>query len=306
MIINIILIICIFCILKILAIDSPIIGIITHPVHDDDLNSTYSTKIEASYVKWIESAGGRVIPIDYNMNNYTELDHIFSSINGLLFPGGGTSISKTATYLYNKVIDANQNDDYFPLWGTCLGFQWLSILISNNQDIITSLEIENRSLSLNLTANAIHSYLYQDSHIRDIVTNEAITMNNHHYGLSPLNFNKYIKPNGFQLLSTNIAINHQLFVSSYEHIKYPIYAVQYHPEKNQYEHGYKANHPYEHINHSMSAIQFGQYTANIFINAARKNTHYFHNKTKEDQYLIYNYPTFRYESPEFIQTYYFK
>ena len=52
-----------------------------------DPNSGYSY-IAASYVKWIESAGGRVVPIPYNIPTVEELDTLLSKINGVLMPGG--------------------------------------------------------------------------------------------------------------------------------------------------------------------------------------------------------------------------
>jgi gamma-glutamyl hydrolase len=61
--------------------------------------------IAASYVKWIELAGGRVVPIPYNGTN-DEMDKIFNNINGLLLPGGGAEVSAGATYIVKKAIQA--------------------------------------------------------------------------------------------------------------------------------------------------------------------------------------------------------
>lgn len=86
----------------------PIIGILTQPAEDVFLQWGTSY-IAASYVKFIESGGGRVVPVLYpkkkknifffflfpffltiNSHNSTteQLDEIFDSINGLFFPGG--------------------------------------------------------------------------------------------------------------------------------------------------------------------------------------------------------------------------
>jgi hypothetical protein len=43
--------------------------------------------LAASYVKYIESAGARVVPINYYASE-EELDDVFSKVNGFLFPGG--------------------------------------------------------------------------------------------------------------------------------------------------------------------------------------------------------------------------
>ena len=41
--------------------------------------------VAASYVKWIESAGGRAVPIRFYASD-EELARLFNSINGLIFP----------------------------------------------------------------------------------------------------------------------------------------------------------------------------------------------------------------------------
>jgi len=120
----------------------PIIGILTQPtvpVLTSALNNG-SSFITASYVKWVESGGARVVPIPYNASQ-EELSYFFSSVNGLLMPGGMQTLNETITffdsslYLFNLALKANANGDYFPIWGTCMGFQFLNIAVSG-QDIM--------------------------------------------------------------------------------------------------------------------------------------------------------------------------
>ena len=54
------------------------------------------------------------------------------------------------------------------------------------------------------------------------------------------------------------------FVSSFEHKQYPIYGVQFHPEKNAYE--WKVTFK---IPHTSNAILVGQYFANFFISEGK-------------------------------------
>lgn len=51
------------------------------------------------------------------------------------------------------------------------------------------------------------------------------------------------------------------FISSFEHKQYPIYGVQFHPEKNGYEWKKTNNNP-----HTANAILVQQYFANFFVN----------------------------------------
>ena len=71
--------------------ERPIIGILSQDLSSEDRasldNSTYTSYISASYVKFVESGGARVVPILINQpDDYYQM--IFRSTNGLLIPGG--------------------------------------------------------------------------------------------------------------------------------------------------------------------------------------------------------------------------
>lgn len=55
-----------------------------------------------------------------------ELTHMFKSVNGILFPGGGsdlrgTQLYKAGRFLVELALKANQAGDYFPVQGHCMG-----------------------------------------------------------------------------------------------------------------------------------------------------------------------------------------
>ena len=119
---------------------NPVIGIVAQP---SDFNNTYPSAeysyIASVYVKFIEQAGAEVIPILYNYDKPT-LKKIFSKINGILFPGGGsplkengnlTLLTENGQYLMKLAIEANLKGDYFPIMGICNGFQLMIMAISN-------------------------------------------------------------------------------------------------------------------------------------------------------------------------------
>ena len=73
--------------------ERPIIGILAQECQPYFLEEMCNTSyIAASYVKYIESAGARVVPvlIDQPEEYY---QFIFNSTNGLLIPGGDVSLS---------------------------------------------------------------------------------------------------------------------------------------------------------------------------------------------------------------------
>ncbi len=222
--------------------DWPIIGIFSQPTSskEGDCNGD-CLYIAASYVKEIESAGGRVVPIDYYASN-SELDALFSSINGVFFTGGSSSFPKSAQYMFDKVVAANDAGDFMPIWGTCMGFQWLLLAASRDSNILDpksgQMDAYNYSIPLDFTAEAAGSKLFSGASkdVMDILAKQNVTMNNHHYGIWTDHFRSTQSLNSFfNVLSTNNDRAGANFVSTIEAFKYPIYGSQWHPEKNAFE-----------------------------------------------------------------------
>eukprot|EP01100_Stratorugosa_tubuloviscum_P008869 TRINITY_DN3707_c1_g2_i1.p1 TRINITY_DN3707_c1_g2~~TRINITY_DN3707_c1_g2_i1.p1 ORF type:complete len:317 (-),score=121.35 TRINITY_DN3707_c1_g2_i1:75-1025(-) len=271
--------------------DRPIVGIYTQPTHGS-LAKYGNSYIAASYVKFLESSGVRVIPIFHNSTS-SELKDLFNSINAILLPGGGVDLTSEVQYwnnlkyLFSLVKQANDNGDHFLLWGTCLGFEELLCLAADDTEILESFDAENYTIPLDFTSIAYSSNLFRQApaKIMDILANEPITMNNHQSGLTPSTFNKMSSLNSFyDILSTNYDRNNIEFISTIEAKNYPIYGVQWHPEKNQFEWT-----PSEVIDHSIDAVEAISYFTNFIGREARKNAHYYQDVNKENKAVFYNY-----------------
>ena len=63
--------------------DRPLIGVLTQACHKCPGRSY----VAAAYVKWVEAAGGRVVPIRFYVSD-SELERLFNTVNGIIFPGG--------------------------------------------------------------------------------------------------------------------------------------------------------------------------------------------------------------------------
>lgn len=70
-----------------LATTKPIIGVLAQRCH----NCPGRSYVAAGFVKWLEAAGARVVPIRYYSSD-AELRRLFDSVNGLVFPGGLTDL----------------------------------------------------------------------------------------------------------------------------------------------------------------------------------------------------------------------
>jgi hypothetical protein len=69
--------------------DSPVIGVLKLPMYNEleqQLNWSPDSYISASHVKFLESAGARVLPIDLGMNP-KELQILMKKLNGVYIPG---------------------------------------------------------------------------------------------------------------------------------------------------------------------------------------------------------------------------
>lgn len=148
----------------------PIIGVLTEPLNETAPEE--GSFLPASYVKWLESAGARVAPVRSTVTKNSQISRFpriikqsppnknvlwykvpydashetlqkyFSSLNGILFPGGGLSLQpqttfyKTAKFFFDQSIISFKKGDSFPIWGTCMGFQLLTILGANDHSVL--------------------------------------------------------------------------------------------------------------------------------------------------------------------------
>ena len=59
-------------------------------------------------------------------------------------------------------MKANDVGDVFPLWGTCLGFEFLSVCGAGGQNVLSPVDGEDYAIPLNLSdgmSHSLHSYL---------------------------------------------------------------------------------------------------------------------------------------------------
>jgi len=289
----------------------PIIGVLTQP-SSDSIIQFGPTYIAASYVKYLEGAGARVVPIYYN-ESQKYLNDTFNSVNGILFPGGSSDINKTqlfyaAQYLVELTKQAASKGVYVPLFGHCMGFELLVSIVGQTVDVLSPFDAENITLPLLFTSNYKTSEMFKDApnEILSILAGKKgqnVTMNNHQWGLSPTTYNSNKNLNSFfSILSTNYDMKGVEFISTIEAFHYPIFGIQWHAEKPEYEWN-----PDEGINHSMQAVAAMQYMADFFGTLARKNNHKYSSIIVEKKNLIYNFDPVYTElyDPSFEQCYFF-
>jgi len=285
----------------------PIIGILTLPCDASDCGS-HTEYLPASYVKSIESSGARVVPIHYTAAAQ-QITSLLSNLNGVLFTGGGASLDDGSPYftaiqtIYSYVVNANAEGDFFPLWGTCLGFESICRAASADPNVLTPFDSENYTIPLIFTDQAQDSRVFNSSlypsalYVMSLLSSLNVTMNNHAWGVSPFGFSsRPALADVFDVLATDLDRKGVEFVSLIQGKDVPIYASQFHPEKPQFEWWSQ-----EVTSHTSSAVVANSYMMEFLVNEARKSDHTFGNGSVIDFIYRYN-PVFT--NSEFVQCYY--
>lgn len=268
---------------------TPVIGILSQVLRNyKRFVNEHHLHIAASYVKWIESAGAQVLPILLNQND-SYYEQMFNQTNGLLFPGGDNLLDPTkrtpmmvaAKKLYQLAVDANDRGDYYPIWGTCLGLELLSVL-SSNKNTLKSCQAKDTSLTMNfvtrgkLFAPSTYSNLPELSSdyskvIIDILSSKNLTYNHHQKCLTDDGLEEAGLTNFYRPIAHSVDQYNEKFIAIFEAINYPFFGVQFHPEKAPFEFIIKKGQM--NMPHSREAIAVSRYFADFFVTQAQLNGH---------------------------------
>lgn len=146
----------------------PVIGVLSQEISriviPEHING--ESYIATAYIRHLEAAGAKVIPI-HTHHKDAELRDLFKAINGILLPGGGSNL-KDSRYIHNArllhemAIDANEEGDYFPIWGTCLGFEAL-LIMCGGLSVLGDADATNLPLPLITTNEAEDSRIFSST-----------------------------------------------------------------------------------------------------------------------------------------------
>lgn len=198
------------------------VGILTVP------HSNSYGHIMKSYVDWFENYGIRVVPIPYHTSNPAAYCSI---VNGLFIPGTdrGYDVTNRAFMrtLRAFVSFSTKPNVYFPIWGTCFGMEVL-------------LKAIGRIRTFSHPADGRHPIRVYASRMMQSFSNRFVleleetksTVQNHDYGISVQEMHRHPILRGFfRVAATSLDENGKEYVAAMEAYRYPIYGVQFHPER---------------------------------------------------------------------------
>lgn len=231
-----------------------------------------------AYKEWVgqEGATSTVLPSRFEAD---QLESIFQSVNAVLIPGGpfGDHLAPLAKALITRAVQANSEGDYFPIWGSCLGFEWILQTFAGVDGVVPPLsggfDSEQLPAALNFTAQAAGSRTYSAANdtLMGWLATEPITYNAHEGGITPdaLAGSAPLAA-AVNALSTSVDRKGVRFVAQIEHKSAPIYGSQFHPEKIQFV---PTSRSYPNIPRTPEAVAGAKYFAQFFVSEAAKNHH---------------------------------
>ena len=137
------------------------------------------------------------------------------------------------------MVSAAASGESWPLWGTCLGHELISILGSQLNDTILTPGWDSENLTETVSwlpaAGASRLWGSGNSDAAAAAASYAalpIAMNAHTMGVSPEDFAGSAPLSAaFDVLGTGVDRAGKVFVASMEGKSLPIYTTQFHPEK---------------------------------------------------------------------------
>ncbi|XP_017127772.1 gamma-glutamyl hydrolase [Drosophila elegans] len=287
--------------------------------------------IATSYVKLLEASGAHVVPIWIGRDR-AYYESMMGQLNGILLPGGAVFIDeadrkarpdltsdcvRSAEHIYQLAMERNQRarkqDDaggYFPIWGTCLGFQLLLIHAAEDPRIRSDCQPMRKAMPVKLVDNYQKSQLFKSlpHSVAEEMEKLPFACHQHRYCITKESLESCAIANDWSPLATQKDPTGLEFITIIEHRRFPIFGCQFHPERAAFEQRFNAK-DLCYLAHSSSGIELSQIFGSRFVDVCRRNTNRFDTPKLKARHLIWNWqPVFsgQFEDSNWLQCYLFE
>jgi gamma-glutamyl hydrolase len=264
----------------------PVIGILTHAM-PYNIEPAQNSFILTNYVRWLEAAGAKVIPIHQWFTD-EHLEEVLGKVNGVVFAGGALTLKPEGEYerlakkIFDKTIDLKKNHNtILPILGICQGLQLIHVFLMGANDLgsFSQHNIKGPMTIDQSIDSRLFSLLTKEEKTQIRLIDSVANFNN--FGISHQHYQKYPELKDF---FNPIALAYDTIgnvnYAAVEAFDYPIYAVQFHPEKPSYDKVAEDSIPQNPV-----AVKLSQSIGNFFVDQARLNK----NRLTEEELIKYEY-----------------
>lgn len=234
---------------------------------------------------------------------------MMQQLNGILLPGGAVCLDEeeareyphlsndcvqAVRCIYDLAMEKNSRGDYFPLWGTCLGFQLLMINAAGSKEVRTDCSRRFEALPLCLSKDFKDSKLCAklDAEMAARMGVEPFACHQHRFAITESKFRCFHLHRDWHVLATRQDTGDNGggdFITLVEHRRYPIFGSQFHPERAGYEQLPETSRDTCRAAHNESCIQLAQFFIEAFVDACRGNRNSFASVEVKEQHMISNW-----------------
>jgi len=280
----------------------PVIGIVSTP---SDFPQAYSptqfSYIKDMYVDFVIAADAIPIAIPWDLP-VRDMVTILNSVNGLLFTGGDTSLweydananemlfsnfTKRVAFIVDQVMKMNDRGVHFPIYGVCQGHQVIPLAVFGKPSAIDHFLHYGQLDTLDFPIEGKESRMFRNmpNHLFSFLNSKKSMYFNHKYGFnaSVLEEQKILE-DFFFITAKGTDDNGKEFIAALEAKNYPIYTVQYHPERILAEWKNKT-----HYAHADEAAEAAIILAQFLVSEAKKNSNKFQSLEKLEKFLLANH-----------------
>jgi len=170
--------------------------------------------------------------------------------------------------MVERAVQANKAGDFFPVWGTCDGYEWIVEIFGGKLIKSGSFDSEDYPHTMDFTDAMKSSRIYASANASLLtwLAKENISYNAHSAGVDPADSEV---PKTFNVLATDFDRKGKRYIAQIEGKSLPIYANQFHPEKIQFVH--HSSQPS--IPRTPHAVAAARHLAQFFVSEAKKSKH---------------------------------